>query len=254
MLELFHQVLDERDITHSSSPTSSTHENPIQDSPPSPLLREWGRAPEDHNLTPNIGRLQRQMTVIVHRAEQDLLFFEKSLQGPLVHLMVISRNVNHTMSRRDAANAEWGQLATRHHDLIRSRALSRKNSKQQQEEVSVLKKLQISLEKFDTLNELCKDGLIKFLNLSNQLIKGWFRNYYYTSLRISYALHHFSWSVPEFRKIGVANFSSESHTTNADQFVAAIAATNSLCQDFHAVHDAVSGQVDLMVHGLNSTE
>ncbi|CAR26636.1 hypothetical protein ZYGR_0H04540 [Zygosaccharomyces rouxii] len=259
MLEIFHQVLDERDMISPSSPINSPHTNPnfpeslIQVPQPSPPLREWGRTSEDDYCSiPNIGRLQRQMIVIVRRAEQDLLFFEKSVQGPLAHLIIISRNVSRTISRRGIANAECGQLATKHHDLLRNSALGKRNVKRQQEEASVIKKLQISLEKFDALNELCKDGLAKFLNLSNQLLDGWFHNYYYTNLRISYALHHFSWNVPEFRKIGIANSSSSGgHTTNVDQLTAVILSTSGICQDFHAAYDVISKQVASLVHGLD---
>ncbi|GAV52622.1 hypothetical protein ZYGR_0AG06130 [Zygosaccharomyces rouxii] len=257
MLETFHQVLDERDIVSPSSPVNSPYTNsnssegPIRGSQPSPPFREWGKTSDDYCSIPNIGRLQRQMIVIVRRAEQDLLFFEKSVQGPLAQLIMISRNVNRTISRRGAANAEWGQLATRHHDLLRNRALGKKTVKRQQEEASVIKKLQTSLEKFDALNELCKDGLVKFLSLSSQLLEEWFHNYYYTNLRISYALHHFSWNVPEFRKIGIANSSTEAHITNVDQLAAAIVSASGICQDFYVAYDAVSKQVASLVHGLD---
>lgn len=254
ILDIFHQVLDEKDMALPPSPINSPHTGSSlpEVSQPSSPFREFARTPDDYCSTPNVGRLQRQMIVIVRRAEKDLLFFERSVQGPLAHLITISHNVNRTISRRSTANSEWGQLATRHHEFLRNRALGNQNVKRQQEESSVVKKLQISLEKFDTLNELCKDGLAKFLDLSGQLLDGWFHNFYYTNLRISYALHHFSWNVPEFRKIGIANSSIEGHTTNADHLTAAIVSAFGIIQDFHVAYDAISSQIDSVVHGLDN--
>lgn len=257
VLEIFHQVLDGRDVISQSFPNNSPYtssnlpEGLIRGSQSSPPFAEWWSASEDYCSTPNIGRLRRQVIVIVHRAEQDLLFFEKGVQAPLSQLITISRNVSRTVSRRAAANAELGLLATRYHELFCNRALEKKNVKRQQEEESVIKKLQISLEKFDTLNELCKDGLVKFLELSGQLLDGWFHNYYYTNLRISYALHHFSWSVPEFRKIGISNPSSEDRTTNVDQPTTVFVPTSGICQEFHVAHDAVSKHVASVINGLD---
>ncbi|AQZ18353.1 (ZYRO0B14454g) [Zygosaccharomyces parabailii] len=252
MFELFHELLVERDLTISHPPSPNAPEYNGQDSFETPfLLRTPANSSTTGDSPLDIGRLRRQMLVIARRAEQDLLFFENSVQGPLAKLIKMSYNVKRISSRRDAANAEWGQLAARHHDQIRSRTASGNN--RQQIEPGLVKRLQGALAKYEALNEMCKDGLKNYLRLLSELFRDWFRNYYYTVLRIAYALHHFSWSIPEFRKIGVSHGTCPNESNNT-YVTASSVATAQLCQEFHALHDAAAKQVATLFQGApNST-
>lgn len=247
MLELFHELLDERDLAIPHPPSPKLPELTSLESVETPIFPKVANPVIGNDATLDIGRLRRQMLVIARRTEQDLLFFENSVQGPLAQLINMSNRIKRVTSRREAANAEWGQLAAKHHDLIRKPFGIRQN-KQQQLESGLFKKLQEALTKYDTLNEMCKEGLENYLELLRQLFREWFRNYYYTILRIAYALHHLSWSIPEFRRIGAGHVASANEPSSPSTLPSSVP-TRQLCQEFHALHDAAAKQLVTLLQG-----
>lgn len=183
-----------------------------------------------------ISKLSKQMYVIARRLEDDFLFFEQGVQNPLKEMLKVCSNISRIITARNEANVELmairDAIAEQEHLLQQSPGSS---SMKRYEGTTDDGRLETATCKFEILNSLLKDNLKCFAALTDSFMQEWFKVYYFTTVRISYALYHFSWSSPEFRKVAFTKL----HLTQEDSI-----SDNRILSTFHAQHDVVAREVD----------
>ncbi|QLL32427.1 hypothetical protein HG536_0C05960 [Torulaspora globosa] len=183
-----------------------------------------------------ISRLSKQMYVIAKRLEDDFLFFEYGVQHPLKEILKVCSGISRILAARNAANVELMAIKSsiaEQEQLLQETASAgcKRRYKRKHDDA----KLENATTKFDILNSLLKDNLQSFTDLMNKFMKEWFKIYYFTTVRISYALYHFSWSSPEFKKIAFTKLHQSQEDSISDSHILSA---------FHAQHDIVAREVD----------
>lgn len=180
-----------------------------------------------------ISRLSKQMYVIAKRLEDDFLFFECGVQHPLKEILKVCASISRIVAARNAANDEltaiMNSIAEQEQLLQETPSAGYKKRHKRTHE------LEKAATKFDTLNSLLKDDLRSFIGLMDKFTEEWFKIYYFTTVRISYALYHFSWSSPEFKKIAFTKLHQPQEDSISDTHILSA---------FHAQHDIVAREVD----------
>ncbi|QLQ79947.1 hypothetical protein HG537_0C05960 [Torulaspora globosa] len=183
-----------------------------------------------------ISRLSKQMYVIAKRLEDDFQFFEYGVQDPLKEILKVCSSISRIIAARNAANVELMAIKdsiSEQEQLLQDvpSASYKKRHKRKYNDV----KLKDATTKFDVLNSLLKDNLRSFFNLMDNFMEEWFKIYYFTTIRISYALYHFSWTSPEFKRIAFTKLHHSQESSISD---------NHILSAFHAQHDIVAREVD----------
>lgn len=201
---------------------------------------------EDQNKI-DIQRLNKQLCVVSKRVEADMVFFENSVQKPINFLIQICSNISRTISSREIANLElsgvYDKVVKEQQSPVKSPNAGKGTLRNK-----LARKLAAAKSKYDTLNAILKTDLEKFLmNICTEFMKEWFKNYYYTTLRISYSLHYFCWNCPEFKKLGFnkypencAHYSDKKKASPQEAEIAMAA----IMKSFHHEHHYVSQEID----------
>lgn len=251
--DLFHKILDDATVDVNSS---FMPENEAYSSPPTPIdlrqrtteiLQDFYRTAglpnyDKHKI--DIARLNKQIFVIAKKVENDLVFFENSIQKPLTVLIQVCAKISRTIASRDDANTQLSAIndkISRYQRILQNPAKTL-TAKQEIDRVKCDKRMKVARSKYETLNSILKDELESFLSLIYRFMNEWFKNYYYTTFRIAYALHYFGWNSPELKKIGFRG-----HNNNNMDLI-----TVDISKNFHAEHDFVAHELEtLKIVGFN---
>lgn len=183
-----------------------------------------------------ISRLSKQMYVIARRLEDDFLFFKNGVQQPLKDVLHVCANISRIIEARNNANVELMAIQDSINEQERFLQESAgSNSGTPHDPLHSDPKLQDATTRFEILNSLLKDNLKSFRQLINSFMEQWFKVYYYTTIRISYALYHSSWSSPEFKKVAFGQQSQTQEDSISDTHI---------LSTFHAQHDVVAREVE----------
>lgn len=243
LIELFRLILE--DATEDShdclTPGSALESSPI------PMCEERQRTTEileyfyaTSGLPSNqrdfcISKLSKQMYAIARRLDEDFKFFDHGVQTPLKTVYQVCSNISRLISARNNASSEYMGLKERiaEYEYIMQNSHSRDNHSFERLEYD--EELKDARAKFEILNQLLKNNLETFTELISKFMKEWFMIYYYSTLRITYALYHFSWTSPEFKKIALKGLTSPHHELISNSHILA---------QFHAQNDVVTREVE----------
>lgn len=191
-----------------------------------------------------ISKLSKQMLAIATRLDEDFKFFDQGVQTPLRMVYQVCSSISRIIIARNAASTEYmevEEMFARHEQMMQNSPGSPRDRLYASyfEHDSDLKNARI---KFETLNDLLKDNLERFIDIIRKFMKEWLMVYYYSTLRIAYALYHFSWTSPEFKKIAFKGLSRPHHELISNSHILA---------HFHAQNDVVAreiGKLDIVNH------
>lgn len=248
--DLFHKILDDAtvDITSSFTPENGASSPPIDlRQRTTEILQDFYNSaglPNYDKRKIDIARLNKQIFVIAKKVENDLVFFENSIQKPLTVVIQVCAKISRTIACREIANTQLSAINDKicRYQRILQDPTKTLTAKQEIHRVKCDKRMRIARSKYETLNSILKDELESFLCLIYQFMNEWFKNYYYTTFRIAYALHYFGWNSPELKKLG-----SCSHNANNTDLM-----TVDISKKFHADHDFVANELEtLKIIGFN---
>lgn len=249
VLEIFHKLLDGTNLEWASprvnkgnaiqtseilqgvSPRKKTYE----------FLQDFYNSTGIENLSQkkvDINKLNQHIQVIAQKVEQDLEFFEKNVTKPISEIDdLMSRIVRH-IDARAIKNLEVSSLNDKYASF---KKISKNNtkiltSKQEVDRMKCERNLKRVYEDFEVINVQLKNQLPLLFELINNFLQEWFPIYYYTTLRISYALHNYSSNSPEFKKIIGTDVTNSDHIqqiSNTDIF-----------NQFHGMHDFALREIE----------
>lgn len=184
-----------------------------------------------------ISRLSKQMFVITRKVEDDFAFFENGVQGPLKAILQVCTNIARTVAFRAIANSELSAID----DKIKKVEQTLQNTASSAVEGQKIDglnsdpKLKKAIIKFEIINSMLKDQLETFEYLISKFMSQWFKNYYYTTFRIAYAIYHSSWNSPEFKKVLFRGFSHNSQDSISN---------NDILTNFHVQNDVAARELE----------
>ncbi|QLG73091.1 hypothetical protein HG535_0E01750 [Zygotorulaspora mrakii] len=255
--ESFRRLLDDTALTTAGGLSGSQVSSPSSPSSPGDsnprtvdILRNFylsaglAETLNKHNRI-DIERLNRQVSVISKRVENDMVFFESSVQMPINTLMHICCSISQTIRCREQANLELSGLCDK---MVKSQqSRSHSNTARKIEAANKLdKKFALAKAKYETLNLILKRDLETLLKtISADFMKEWFKIFYFTTLRISYSLHYFCCNCPEFKKLQFNEYPRSSRSSprdpNGDSIAISMAA---ILQKFKQDHYFVFHEIE----------
>ncbi|EDO16607.1 hypothetical protein Kpol_520p30 [Vanderwaltozyma polyspora DSM 70294] len=186
----------------------------------------------------DISRLNKQLQVVSKKVEQDLEFFDLHVLQPLVEVDLLCSKTSRYIDYRDLKNLEVSSLNDKCDSLKKLTNNNTKTltSKQEVERMRSEKKLKTISEDFELINNKLKNELPIFFDSINTFLQNWFSTYYFTTLRISYALYTYTSNSPELKRI----IGTEENEPNKIMNIS----TPDILSQFHQTFDYVLNEVE----------